>query len=186
MRPLFTIHAGEFVFGEHIEKKFPDARLWIPAKDTGIDFLITDSSLKRTASIQVKMSKDYRPSIADAEFENSPIAGGWLIFTHEALKKSKADIWSIVLISHERQSKPVFINIPPAVLLKILVSIHGERKDYHLHPWVFNAGKNKTCIEGRGLKSSDKKAIAKGKLPTGSRDMTQYLEDWDFLNLVIK
>ena len=33
MRPLFTIHAGEFVVGEHIEQQFPKF-VWIPSKDT--------------------------------------------------------------------------------------------------------------------------------------------------------
>ena len=38
MKPLFTIHEGEFLVGSHIEKKFRDWNVWIPSKDKGIDF----------------------------------------------------------------------------------------------------------------------------------------------------
>lgn len=42
MRPLFTIHAGEYVVGEFIENNLGDLNVWIPAKDTGIDLLVTN------------------------------------------------------------------------------------------------------------------------------------------------
>jgi hypothetical protein len=44
MRPLFTLHAGEFLVGEYIERTFPSLNVWVPAKDTGVDLLITDES----------------------------------------------------------------------------------------------------------------------------------------------
>ncbi len=59
MKPLFTIHAGEYLTGEYIEKKYPDWNVWIPSKDTGIDFLITNKQNKKSVSIQVKFSKDW-------------------------------------------------------------------------------------------------------------------------------
>ena len=43
MRPLFTIHAGEFVVGDYIERKFRRVNLWVPSRDTGTDLLVTDS-----------------------------------------------------------------------------------------------------------------------------------------------
>jgi hypothetical protein len=36
MRPLFSVHAGEFLVGNEVERRFPDAILWLPAKDTGV------------------------------------------------------------------------------------------------------------------------------------------------------
>jgi hypothetical protein len=42
MRPLFSIHAGEFLVGNEIERRFPAATLWLPAKDTGVDLLVTN------------------------------------------------------------------------------------------------------------------------------------------------
>jgi hypothetical protein len=43
MRPLFTVHAGEFVVGNEIESRFPEATLWLPAKDTGVDLLTCEN-----------------------------------------------------------------------------------------------------------------------------------------------
>lgn len=178
MKPIFTLHAGEFVFGEHIESNYRGIRLWVPTKDTGIDFLITDAAGKATVSIQVKMSRDYRPSLASTEFERGLRAAGWFVFSHSALESSPADIWSIVLISHERKSQPVFVNVPPQELLACLVKTHGKRKSYHLYPWLFQDGR---CIEGRGMKKPDKKLFISGEYETGSRDLSSYHENWDFM-----
>jgi hypothetical protein len=30
MRPLFTVHAGEFLVGQHIESSFKDKNVWVP------------------------------------------------------------------------------------------------------------------------------------------------------------
>ena len=40
MRPLFSVHAGEFLVGNEIERRFPEVTLWLPAKDTGVDLLV--------------------------------------------------------------------------------------------------------------------------------------------------
>ena len=54
MKPIFTIHAGEYLVASYIEQKFKRFNVWIPSKDTGIDLLITDSNNKKTVSLQVK------------------------------------------------------------------------------------------------------------------------------------
>ena len=59
MRPIFTVHAGEYLVGDYIEKKFKGCRVWIPSKDTGIDLLVTDPRGNNGVSLQVKFSKDY-------------------------------------------------------------------------------------------------------------------------------
>lgn len=179
MKPIFTIHAGEFVFGEHVENNFRGLKLWVPAKDTGIDFLVTDSTSKKTVSVQVKMSRDYRPPLAISEFDRSLIAAGWFVFSHSALESSPADFWSIILISHERKSKPIFLNVSPVELLHCLIKTHGKQKNYHLYPWLFADGR---CIEGRGMKESDKKAFIAKEYDIGSRDLSAFNENWDFLN----
>jgi hypothetical protein len=59
MRPIFTIHAGEFLVGEYIEKSYPELNVWIPSKDTGIDLLVTNKKdASKSVAIQVKMSRD--------------------------------------------------------------------------------------------------------------------------------
>lgn len=180
MNPLFTIHAGEFVFGEHVEKKFKSLRLWIPTKDTGVDFLITSKDHRKVLAVQVKMSRDYRPQFSKTEYERVLRAAGWFVFSHKALEESKADLWSLILIFHERKSKPVFINIPPKKLLEKLVDIHGEKPVYHLYPWVAQVDDGLVCIEGRGMKSSDKQMLSRGEFDS-KRDLGVYYDDWAML-----
>lgn len=59
MQPLFTVHAGEFLVGEFIERNFRNTYLWVPSKDTGIDLLVTDKKCQQPVSLQVKYSRDY-------------------------------------------------------------------------------------------------------------------------------
>lgn len=182
MRPIFTIHAGEFIFGDEVSKRFPALDLWIPAKDRGIDFLISDECRQKTTAVQVKMSRDYRPHEAKTDFESIRAAGGWLTFPHKKLATSPADIWSIVLVSHERKSRPHFINIPPTVLLERLTKIHEEPKEnYHLYPWVLGPSSDRICVEGRGLKKRERQLLADSKLELGARDLTEFFDNWDFL-----
>jgi hypothetical protein len=36
MRPLSSVHAGEVLVGNEVERRLPHAILWLPAKDTGV------------------------------------------------------------------------------------------------------------------------------------------------------
>ena len=58
MRPIFTVHAGEYLVACEIETRYKNHQVWIPSKDSGIDLLVTDLSCQKVASIQVKFSKD--------------------------------------------------------------------------------------------------------------------------------
>ena len=175
INPLFTIHAGEFVFAEHVEKHFAKLKIWIPTKDTGVDFLLTNEYFQKSISVQVKMSRDYRPQIAQTDFERSLKVRGWFRFDHKSLAESKADLWSLILIFHERKSNPVFINISPKELLERLILIHGEKLTYDLYPWVAEVKKSNGtelfCIDGRGLNKQDKESFARGKFDS-KRELT--------------
>ena len=77
MKPLFTVHAGEFLVGCEIEHKFRNLHAWVPAKDTGVDFLVTDHNNKKTLPLQVKFSRDYLViHMKDAVFHNKLRATG--------------------------------------------------------------------------------------------------------------
>lgn len=176
MRPIFTVHAGEFLVGEHIEKNFPELNVWIPSKDTGIDLLVTnkkDSS--KSVAIQVKMSRDYKPAHAIDDFSRKLLAGGWLTLAHDKIEKSPADYWVFILVSHERKMAPRYIIIPPSELLKKLVKIHGKSKSYHFYPWVLDTG---VALQGRGLLKKEKAELAAGSYLLGDRDLSMYLEYW--------
>ncbi len=183
MRPLFTVHAGEFLVGEFIEKSFPTLNVWIPSKDTGIDLLVTNKKNSSTVSLQVKLSRDYKAPEAANDFDRSLVAAGWLTLVYDKIAKSTADYWVIVLVSHERKMQPQFIVIPPSELLKRLVSIHGQSKNYQVYPWVT---KSKVALEGRGLLKAEKKALAAGSLTLGHRDLSTFLGNWSGLQRIAK
>ena len=61
MRPMFTVHAGEFLVGQHIEGAFKDKNVWVPTKDVGVDLLVTNSANTKAATLQVKFSRDFLP-----------------------------------------------------------------------------------------------------------------------------
>ena len=61
MRPLFTVHAGEFLVGQHIERKFKRTNVWVPTKDVGVDLLVTNATSTKAVSLQVKFSRDFLP-----------------------------------------------------------------------------------------------------------------------------
>ena len=44
VKPFFTIHAGEFLVVDFIDKHFRQVNVWVPSRDTGVDLLVTDSA----------------------------------------------------------------------------------------------------------------------------------------------
>ena len=178
MHPLFTVHAGEFLVGRHIERNFRTLNVWIPSKDTGIDLLVTNERNSCSVSLQVKLSRDYNESEAISEFDRSLAAGGWFRLFHEKIANSKADYWVFVLVSYERKIRPRFIVIPPHKLLEQLEKIHGNSKSYHFYPWIM---KSNDALDGRGLKKSDKAALSDGSFELGSRSLTTFLDNWTAL-----
>lgn len=173
MRSLFTIHAGEFVLGDFIGTKFPDVNLWIPAHDTGIDFLVTDSKNQKTISLQVKSSRDYSPKHLSIALQESLACGSWTIHRHK-FAASKANYWVFVLMGFERRS-PDFIVIKPSELLTRLDSIHGKDEKIWSYLWVTET---KRCWETRGLNRAEERAIAQGEYSNDVRDFSRYLNDW--------
>jgi hypothetical protein len=175
MRPLFTVHAGEFLVGEHIEKKFPSLNIWLPAKDTGIDLLVTNGDASKSVSLQVKLSRDYRAPVAETEFHKCLTAAGWVVIKDAKLVSSTADYWVFVLVSHERRSKPQFLIVPPRDLRTRFISIHGKSTEYHFYPWITTT---RQCIHGRGLTKREYRLIPTGNLALHDRDLSNYLNNW--------
>lgn len=179
MRPLFTIHAGEFLVGEYIERHYPTLNIWIPAKDTGVDLLVTGKPGRSPVSLQVKLSRDYKAPEARNDFERLIVGAGWLTLNHAKLESSSADWWVIVVVSHERNMPPQYIVIQPKELLKRLVNTHGKAKSYNVYPWVTKTG---LALDGRGLMQAHKRQIVEGTIVLGSRDLTPFLENWSCLD----
>ena len=177
MKPLFTIHAGEFLVDCEIERKFRRTNVWIPTKDTGIDLLVSNSDNTKTVSLQVKFSRDYlvTPTTKDAAFLTELRACGWWTPTRQQIKKSRAQYWIFVLVGFANRSTD-FIIIKPADLLKRLNLIHGATaKKFQSYLWVTQQGR---CYETRGLNRSEQLLIAKNNFEDAARDFSEYLNNW--------
>jgi len=177
MKSLFTLHAGEIVAGEHIEHWYKNVEVWVPAKDTGVDLLVTGKKNKKAISLQVKYSTNVSSAQKDVQLNEGLRACGWWTLDPQKIKKSHADYWVFVLRGFE-SSHFDFIIVPPAELLNRLNAIHGEKPDRcDTYIWVTKKGQ---CWETRGLGKKDQSLIAQGKLKDykEERDFGVYLNNW--------
>jgi hypothetical protein len=91
VKPLFTVHAGEYLVGAHIEHIFPQWNVWLPSKDTGVDLLVTDARNRKSVSLQVKFSKDFNPTHGSPLLQSRLLAAGWWSHDARKIQKSNAD-----------------------------------------------------------------------------------------------
>jgi hypothetical protein len=175
MRSLFTVHAGEYLVGDYIERMFRRVNLWIPARDTGTDLLVSDAQNKSTVSLQVKYSRDFLPTHMSTHLQSSLRACGWWSLVREKIVRSKADLWVFVLKGFQRPTCD-FVVIKPPDLLARLDEIHGPQKRFQTYLWVT---KNDTCWEARGLTRDDRLAIAQDGFRHRARCFSEYLNSWE-------
>ena len=175
MKPIFTIHAGEYLVGSHIEREFKNLNVWLPTKDTGIDLLVTDNKNKKAVSIQVKFSKDFLAENKSDALRRGLKAFGWWSLKREKILKSRADIWVFVLYAFD-QKRIDFIIIPPHELLKILETIHKQEKVIQIY---FCVTKKNKCWETRGLGMAEQVLVAESMYTNKQRNFTKYLNNWN-------
>lgn len=183
MQPIFTIHAGEYLVGSHIEQKLTDpngdkVNVWIPSKDTGIDLLISDKRNKKTTSIQVKFSKDFLITHGRAEYQERLVSCGWWTLNREKILNSHADYWVFVLHTFNEKNMQ-YVILTPQQLIKRLDSIHSKAKSLQIYLWVSSDAK---CWETRGLKknATDELVLNNGQI-SSDRDFTEYLNNWNVI-----
>ena len=182
MKPIFTIHAGEYLVGSHIERTFKNLNVWLPTKDTGIDLLVSDNKNKKTVSVQVKFSKDFLAENKSEVLRQGLKAAGWWSLKSEKILKSKADLWVFVLYAFE-QKEPDFIIISPHELLKRLEATHGQEKVIQIYFYVTK--KNK-CWESRALRMADQVLVAEGAFSDKQRNFTKYLNNWKLITASLR
>lgn len=175
MQPLFTLHAGEYLVGAHIERHFKKTNVWVPTKDTGIDLLVSDPRNRAAVSLQVKFSKDFLVTHMRPEFQEQLRACGWWTINREKLAKSRADYWVFVLQGFASRSTD-FVVVPRQELLGRLTAIHGAHKTIQSYIWVTSEPK---CWETRGLARPDQLLVAGGHFRHRDRDLTQWLNNWE-------
>jgi hypothetical protein len=174
MRPLFTIHAGEYLVGALIEQRFKRVNVWIPLRDTGIDLLVSDRRNARIFSFQVKYSKDFLVTHMGPDFQKGLRACGWWSINSEKLASSPADYWVFVLQGFASRSVD-FVVILRAELSRRLKAIHGRLKNIQTYIWVTEANR---CWETRGLDRASQLLVTHGKYRNRRRDLSLWLNNW--------
>jgi hypothetical protein len=180
MQPLFTLHAGEYLVGAHIEHHFKRTNVWVPVRDTGVDLLVSDPRNRATVSLQVKYSKDFLVTHMrtafhlEADFQRRLRACGWWSIDRDKLARSPADYWVFVLQGFASRSTD-FVVIPRVRLLAALTAIHGQRKTIQTYIWVTEDDR---CWETRGLERPDQLLVARGGYQRRDRDLTRWLNNW--------
>ena len=163
MKPLFSIHAGEYLTGSHLEKKVRYVNLWVSAKNTGIDLLVTDRTNRQTASLQVKFSKDFLIAHMEKqspEFQRKLRACDWWTLNSEKVRRSAADYWVFVLQGFANASVD-YVVIPPQELSRRLHGIHHGRQT--IWQVILLVTKTERCWETRDLSKAGRLLIAGDK-----------------------
>ena len=182
MKPLFTIHAAEYLVADYIERNYHKAgnrlRVWVPSKDDGIDLLVTNENCQKTVSLQVKYSKDF-------EHDRKYDAHGWWNLDSEKLKTSKADFWVFVLPKTRGSNMYkdcYFVGLSPKELARRLRKTGKKGKTLYMYLFVQeeNSSTNgSVVIETRGLSKEECDALLEN--PKGDRDFTQFLNNWNVI-----
>jgi hypothetical protein len=175
MRPIFTIHAGEYLVATHIERAFPQLQIWVPSRDTGVDLLVTDGQQTKVSSLQIKFSKDYLGAAGSA-LSPGVVSTGWWTFQRKKIAASSADYW--VLVLYRFQSREFdFVVIPPRELLARYDRIAPGQTSIQSY---FTVTAKKRCWETRGLDKASKAAVEAGTYASADREFSKYLNVWPF------
>jgi hypothetical protein len=179
MKPIFTIHSGEYLVGSYIEQHFKRVNVWVPSRDSGIDLLVCDRQNEHAQSLQVKFGKDWLVTHMKPEFQPALRACGWWTINQDKLRKSPADFWVCVLVGFAGRTKD-FVIVPTKQLHRRLTSIHGQKRMIHTYLWVTNREK---CWETRGLRRADQLQIVNGHYRNPTRDFSKWLNRWPLSRL---
>jgi hypothetical protein len=180
MKPIFTVHAGEFLVGDHIGREYQRVNVWVPTKDTGVDLLVSDERNSRAVSLQVKFSRDY-PADMKKFFQEPPRACTWYTLKRQKIIESRADYWVFVLVGFAPLS-PDFVIIKPSEVVRRFDAMRPPRNPEKIHSylWVIKedgTGKDR-CWETRDLDEDEIRLIAQGQFNCPERDFTDYLNNW--------
>ncbi|HKH99915.1 MAG TPA: hypothetical protein VJ999_12470 [Candidatus Sulfotelmatobacter sp.] len=169
---MFTIHAGEYLVGLYVQQRL-GLNVWIPAKDTGIDLLVTDRENRRTVSLQAKYGKDFLPG-KSAVLRDSLRCLSWFALNRDKLEASPAEFWVFVLQGFKSDA-PDFVVIPKTELQRRMMEIHGS--DSGKLQSYFCSTENNHCWETRGLGNNVMLQIARSTYESPVRDFTEYLNE---------
>lgn len=173
MKPIFTIHEGEFLVGDHINRKFGRKyNVWVPTKDSGVDLLVTrKNGAGKPVGLQVKFSRSFE---VHADLSRHVLATSWYTLDPKKIRQSEADLWVFVFMTlrHERY----FVLLPTAELRKRIPRGCGSK--WNLYLWAYADG---SCYQVRDLTLEGRlNAVHRGVLDR-LRDFSKWFENWRLL-----
>lgn len=172
MKALFTIHEGEYLVGNRLERDFSDFELWLPSKDTGIDLLISEKdNPSNCVTIQVKHSKDYKDMTKGLDEIKGVSSCGWWKFGSEKIDKSRATVW-VLSCWNIFENKLELIMLEKDELLSKLESVHTKKSAHQLYLWFLEDGR---CIDVRDLNIAARKEAVMNHESYPERDFTEYV-----------
>lgn len=180
MKPIFTIHAGEYIVGSFLEQN--KLNVWIPSKDTGVDLLVSNKENTKTVALQVKFSRDFLVTHLDDYFQESLVGCGWWTLNKGKIQKSKADFWVFVLYSFNKKGARYLI-MKPKVLLQRFKALKKSGNTLQVYFWITSKG---TSWETRGLNKADQRRIADGRFRNRDRNFSKYLDNWGPIHRKLK
>lgn len=189
MKPIFTVHEGEYLVGAHLEQS-TNYGIWLPTKDTGEDMLLTNAERTANASIQVKFSKDFLVTHKNPDMFEHILCSGWWSLNPSKIRESKADFWVFVLFPFLRSTSATsqrrnsvsnvqYVIVRPTDLYDRLRSSQKNKTSFHVYLSVSRDGRR--CLQTRGLRKSDSYFIT-GKDVEGHRDFSSHLNNWQPLH----
>ena len=180
MKPMFTVHEGEFLVGDYINQELGKKyEVWVPTKDTGVDLLVTRKrgrQKQKPVRLQVKLSRGYHPDTLPPE---QLAAFGWHALRPSSIRKSTADLWVFAILT--LRHKEHYVLIPTEELKSRMPARPGGM--WNLYLAVLHSGK---CYDMRGLKKVEQQMAVLGGIKDKKRDYSKYLENWKLLDKLSK
>jgi hypothetical protein len=178
MKPIFTIHEGEFLVGDYINRRFgAKFNVWVPTKDIGVDLLVTRKrSGGRPVGLQVKFSRSFD---IPEELTRDVLATSWYTLDPKKIRNSKAELWVFVFttLRHEKY----FVLLPTSELRKRIPA--KCRSPWNLYLWAYSDG---ACYQVRGLNLEDRINALRRGVQERHRDFSKWFDNWRLLDTLTR
>jgi len=174
MKPIFTIHEGEFLVGDYINRKLPHKyNVWVPTKDIGVDLLVTRKGHKgKPVGLQVKFSRSFD---VHKELTRDVLATSWYTLDPKKVRQSQADLWVFVFITLRHET--YFVLLPTAELRKRIPRSSGSK--WNLYLWAYADG---SCYQVRDLNLEGRLSAVHRGVQDRRQDFSKWFGNWRLLD----
>jgi len=173
MKPIFTIHEGEFLVGDHINRALGHRfNVWVPTKDVGVDLLVTRrDGAGKAVGLQVKFSRSFD---IPEELTRHVLATSWYTLDPKKVRRSQADLWVFVFMTLRHET--YFVVIPTTELQKRMP--RGPGGKWNLYLWAYADG---SCYQVRNLNLMGRLSAVRRGVQDPKRDFSKWFDNWKLL-----